>query len=289
MGIIEFKSVMSKKSLGIITVIVILLVVGLIWAWRAGTFNLSSNDGKDAQNGEEESNSKNPSPAPAPASGSSGAATKKIRVISPNGSEVWQRGKQYLVKWDTATIPPDADIFVNLMRTNSVITDPYKSNATGREMFNSSAFPSGLPPEGNADELNISLPVALDLYGSVITEFVRIKFTKISASGGIVAVSHFTRYCLPLCQTSLPFGDITRIFLVAAPEEPLAGAGAGDGFLEFDSSSPFCASFPSFELKLNVPARHAQIRPTTSRITITVIIPKLFLLITLLNSIIPII
>ncbi|OGF69248.1 hypothetical protein A3H65_03555 [Candidatus Giovannonibacteria bacterium RIFCSPLOWO2_02_FULL_45_14] len=139
---------MSKKSLGIITVIVILLVVGLIWAWRAGTFNLSSNDGKDAQNGEEESNSKNPSPAPAPASGSSGAATKKIRVISPNGSEVWQRGKQYLVKWDTATIPPDADIFVNLMRTNSVITDPYKSNATGREMFNSSAFPSGLPPEG---------------------------------------------------------------------------------------------------------------------------------------------
>lgn len=75
-------------------------------------------------------------------------ASKKIRIISPNGGEIWQRGKQYLVKWDTTSIPPGADIFVNLMRTNSAITDPGKSSATGREMFNSSVFPSGLPPEG---------------------------------------------------------------------------------------------------------------------------------------------
>lgn len=71
------------------------------------------------------------------------ATPQKVRIIAPNGGEVWQRGKQYPVKW---TIAIDSrDVQVILIPSSSVITNPFSvapSRVVGQEMFNSIVFPS---------------------------------------------------------------------------------------------------------------------------------------------------
>src|SRR3989344_4969115 len=74
------------------------------------------------------------------------APAKKIRVISPNGGEVWQIGKQYIVRWETNALPETSDIFVNIIPAKSIITDPYLSKVSGQQMFNLSTFPSNEGP-----------------------------------------------------------------------------------------------------------------------------------------------
>jgi hypothetical protein len=73
---------------------------------------------------------------------------KRVRILSPNGGEVWQRNKQYLVKWDT-NLSSSATARVYLLKTNSIISNPYANpNVTGTEMFVQAIFPKGSAPEG---------------------------------------------------------------------------------------------------------------------------------------------
>lgn len=89
---------------------------------------------------------------PAGTSGPSatGVATQKLRVISPNGGEVWQHGKEYQVRWDTTGIGPDEAVYVNIVKTGTAMKDPYISavNKPGSELFVPAIYPKGLPKEG---------------------------------------------------------------------------------------------------------------------------------------------
>lgn len=74
--------------------------------------------------------------------------SKRIRVLSPNGGEIWTRNKQYLVKWDT-NLTPSEKAHVYLLKTSKVLNDPFaNTNITGTEMFVQAMFPSGYPQEG---------------------------------------------------------------------------------------------------------------------------------------------
>ena len=57
---------------------------------------------------------------------------KGIEVITPNGDEVWERGKQYNVSW-SSTLPGDIEIHAVLVPASGV----------GQAMFHPSVFPEG--------------------------------------------------------------------------------------------------------------------------------------------------
>ncbi|OGF69250.1 hypothetical protein A3H65_03545 [Candidatus Giovannonibacteria bacterium RIFCSPLOWO2_02_FULL_45_14] len=117
-------------------VIVVLVVAYFLWGQN-----------QSASPGTEQSQTTNPTPTPT-SSGSAGAV--RVRVLAPNGGETWLRGKQYNVRWDTAGLAPDSMVYVDLILTASVITNPYVNSKriTGQEMFNAAIFPDATPPEG---------------------------------------------------------------------------------------------------------------------------------------------
>ena len=60
---------------------------------------------------------------------------KKLRVIAPNGGEVWSRAKQYNVSW-VSDLPASTRVKAIIFKTNKVILDPYLGSVVaGREMF----------------------------------------------------------------------------------------------------------------------------------------------------------
>src|SRR3989338_59731 len=80
------------------------------------------------------------------------ARPSKVRVISPNGGEVWERRQDYNVRWDFKDLPLNTPMSAVLIRTNSVITNPYAKNGRGissREMFYPAMFPQGYPKDGS--------------------------------------------------------------------------------------------------------------------------------------------
>ncbi len=95
----------------------------------ATTTNRSTTTGKPASGGT--------------SSGGTLVQPQSVRLLSPNGGDMWQRGQQYQVKW---TIVVDSkDVQVILIPSISVIVNPFTvapSHIVGQEMFNSSVFPT---------------------------------------------------------------------------------------------------------------------------------------------------
>lgn len=83
--------------------------------------------------------------------GTGAAGSVSIQVLKPNGGEIWERGKQYPVRWNTTGIAANAPLFANVIKTSTIISDPYKARPTGvagQELFVQALFPQGLPKEG---------------------------------------------------------------------------------------------------------------------------------------------
>jgi hypothetical protein len=60
-----------------------------------------------------------------------------MQVVFPNGGEVWERGKQYNVRWNT-DLSSSISIVAVLFPTDAVVSDPYATNPgtiAGVEMF----------------------------------------------------------------------------------------------------------------------------------------------------------
>ncbi len=78
--------------------------------------------------------------------------SSKVQVISPNGGEIWERRQDYNVRWDFKDLPLNTQMSGVLIRTNSVITNPYAKNPgrlSSREMFYPAMFPQGYPKDGS--------------------------------------------------------------------------------------------------------------------------------------------
>ncbi|MEK7576559.1 MAG: hypothetical protein AAB482_02580 [Patescibacteria group bacterium] len=67
---------------------------------------------------------------------------QKLQLRSPNGGEVWVRGKQYNVRW-TSELPDKTRIIAVIFKSSRVISNPYTSasTVTGFEMFSPTLFP----------------------------------------------------------------------------------------------------------------------------------------------------
>ena len=90
------------------------------------------------------------SPTPTPAPTTSG---QRIQVLSPNSATTWLRGKNYSVRWNTTGIGADQSVYVNIIKTSKLMTDPYAADPeefSGYELFTPAIFPQGLPQEGTA-------------------------------------------------------------------------------------------------------------------------------------------
>jgi hypothetical protein len=79
------------------------------------------------------------------------AMANPVQVISPNGGEVWVRGQQYNIKWNTTGVASTTAVYLDLIKTSVIISDPYAVTPEvlgGYELFHQSVFPKGLPKEG---------------------------------------------------------------------------------------------------------------------------------------------
>ncbi|OGF83005.1 hypothetical protein A3B18_02275 [Candidatus Giovannonibacteria bacterium RIFCSPLOWO2_01_FULL_46_13] len=135
---------MNKTLIVSVVVVIVLAALYFFWAPIKDLTGLSNL-------GEQNTPETPQTPSATPPAGTPQASTKKIRVISPNGGEVWQRGKQYNVRWDT-TLATNIDTYVDLIPATTIITNPYSatSRITGTEMFHSSIFPQdNTPGEGS--------------------------------------------------------------------------------------------------------------------------------------------
>lgn len=69
---------------------------------------------------------------------------KKVRLIAPNGGEVWKRKNQYNVRW-TTTLAGSVKMTAVLFRPKQLVADPYATAPgaiAGVEMFRPATFPS---------------------------------------------------------------------------------------------------------------------------------------------------
>ncbi len=74
-----------------------------------------------------------------------------VRILSPNGGEKWQRGKQYALTWDVKGMDASVPLYMDLIKTTSVFTDPYVVSSQeigGYAPFSQSIYPQGLPAAG---------------------------------------------------------------------------------------------------------------------------------------------
>ncbi|MEK7643074.1 MAG: hypothetical protein AAB372_01330 [Patescibacteria group bacterium] len=139
----------NKKTGAILAIVVLIFVVFFGFYYKKSNLPAPSEQVNDQQN---------ESPVLEESTTTSPVVTqpivtkpKPIRVISPNGGETWEKRKQYLVKWDT-TLPKETKAMSVLIKTSSVISDPYLLSPTkfkSYEMFLPSQFPNGLPGEGS--------------------------------------------------------------------------------------------------------------------------------------------
>lgn len=143
-------------------ILAIAVVAALIWAyflWQkspvdTNTENAGENKSDISQDNASNSQPSQQSPALAPKSTKSSPppVVKALRVVSPNGGDVWQRGKQYQVRWESS-LTSSTKITLLLTKTPKMITDPYSLDARTSsqqfEMFARSVFPDGLSNEGS--------------------------------------------------------------------------------------------------------------------------------------------
>lgn len=100
------------------------------------------------------------SPVNPPAQGSPPAAAKKpVRLIYPNGGQVWYRGKQYNIQW-RSDLPGTIGVRAVLFKPTTLVTDPYAvrpRSIGGYEMFSRSTFTTG----GNEGSFSYRVPDGL--------------------------------------------------------------------------------------------------------------------------------
>ena len=145
-------------------ILAVAVVAAIIWAyflWQKNPVDTNTESGgenkSDISQGDE-SNSPSQQQPPAPASkgtqspSPSPPVIKMLRVISPNGGDVWQRGKQYQVRWESS-LTNSTKVTLLLTKTPKMITDPYSLDARTSsqqfEMFARSVFPDGLSNNGS--------------------------------------------------------------------------------------------------------------------------------------------
>lgn len=145
-------------------ILAIAVVAAIIWAyflWQKSpvdTNTESTGENKSDVSQDSASNSQPSQQSPAPTSKSAKSSpppppiVRALRVVSPNGGDVWQRGKQYQVRWESSLIS-STKITLLLTKTPKMITDPYSLDARTSsqqfEMFARSVFPDGLSNEGS--------------------------------------------------------------------------------------------------------------------------------------------
>ncbi|MBI2609580.1 hypothetical protein HYW53_00185 [Candidatus Giovannonibacteria bacterium] len=75
-----------------------------------------------------------------------------VTLFSPNGGEVWQRGKQYNLSW-SSKLPANANFYAILIPTAKIIPNAISfaqsSMAGGQEIFPSSIFIKGIQNRGS--------------------------------------------------------------------------------------------------------------------------------------------
>ena len=133
-----------KGKIGVaagIVLIVFLIAGGATWYLKDIPPNDSSTEGTSTNQGDEgEKKTDTTQVSPPP---STTVSAKKLRLVTPNGGEIWERGKQYSVRW-VSELPSNVRAKVSVFKTNSVVSDPYAgSGVAGRDMFSPSLFPAG--------------------------------------------------------------------------------------------------------------------------------------------------
>ena len=136
---------MSTRKFGILELIAILgifaLVVGGVYSfWKLNSEKSSTGSAEENSNRNEaeQATSTNSKPTTVVST-----PKQKLRLISPNGGEVWVRSKQYNVRW-TSEFSEKTKITAVIFKTSRVVTNPYISASivTGFEMFSPAVFPA---------------------------------------------------------------------------------------------------------------------------------------------------
>jgi len=139
------------------------VVAAIIWAyflWQKSPVDTNTESAGENKSDVSQNGASNPPPAQQPPAQAPKSAkssppppiAKALRVVSPNGGDVWQRGKQYQVRWESS-LTNSTKITLLLTKTSKMIMDPYSLDARTLsqqfEMFARSVFPDGLSNEGS--------------------------------------------------------------------------------------------------------------------------------------------
>ncbi len=136
---------MSTRKFGVLELIAILGIVALVVGGGYSFWKLNSE--KSPRGSAKENSNKNEINATSTLSSKPTTVVstpkQKLRLISPNGGEVWERSKQYNVRW-TSEFSEKTRITAVIFKTSRVVTNPYTSAGivTGFEMFSPAVFPA---------------------------------------------------------------------------------------------------------------------------------------------------